>query len=221
MIKVTMSSEEINSNAGLLLIGQLLDGNAALSRWDTDLPQTHNVKYTNACIIRTAIALMCLRNSDFADVEQFQNDELFRQTISSRVPGEEIFRQRLERLAGVGDAPDSDCKAAGSDVWQDIVDDMAVSILSGASLGTVRAAGGSYVPLDIDVSVLDDIFSWQKEGVGTTYHMRNGYAPIFCYAGSEGYMVGCELRPGIQHSQKGAVPFLRRCIGRNVTTLFC
>ena len=48
--------------------------------------------------------------------------------------------------------------------------------------------------------MLDDIFSWQKEGVGTTYPMRNGYAPIFCYAGNEGYMVGCELRPGIQHS---------------------
>ena len=53
-----MSSEEINSNAGLLLIGQLLDGNTALKRWDTALPQASNVKYANACIIRTAIALM-------------------------------------------------------------------------------------------------------------------------------------------------------------------
>ena len=212
MIKVTMSSEEINSNAGLLLIGRLLDGNSALKRWDTALPQASNVKYSNVDIVRTALALMCLRNSDFADVDQFQDDGLFSQAISRHVPGEAVFRQRLERLAGPGNDPDADQKPGGNVAWQDIVDDMAASILSGVSLGTVRAAGASYIPLDIDVSVLDDVFSRQKEGVETTYHMLNGYAPIFCYAGTEGFLAGCELRPGSQHSQKGAVPFLRRCV---------
>jgi len=59
--------------------------------------------------------------------------------------------------------------------------------------------------------VFEDTAS-HKEGVSVTYRKVNGYAPIFCYAGREGFMVASELRPGSQHSENGAVEFLKRCI---------
>ncbi|MFA6817243.1 MAG: transposase [Lentisphaeria bacterium] len=45
-----------------------------------------------------------------------------------------------------------------------------------------------------------------------SYHKIPGFAPIFCYAGREGFMVANELRPGSQHCGNGAVEFLKRCI---------
>ena len=74
MIKVTISSEEINSDAALLLIGKLLDVNSPEHR----PAQASNVKYSSIDSTRTAIFFMCLRNSDFPDVQQFREDGLFR-----------------------------------------------------------------------------------------------------------------------------------------------
>jgi hypothetical protein len=51
-----------------------------------------------------------------------------------------------------------------------------------------------------------------KEGVGRTYKGFDGYAPIFCYLGLEGYMLLCELRPGVQHCQKDAPEFIQKVI---------
>jgi len=45
-----------------------------------------------------------------------------------------------------------------------------------------------------------------------SYHKVQGFAPIFCYAGREGFMVANELRPGSQHCENGAVEFLKRCV---------
>jgi hypothetical protein len=37
-----------------------------------------------------------------------------------------------------------------------------------------------------------------------------GYHPMFAYLGLEGYVAGCELRPGSQHCQKGTPEFIRK-----------
>ena len=39
---------------------------------------------------------------------------------------------------------------------------------------------------------------------------HDGYAPIFAYIGTEGYMLNQELRPGKQHCQSGTPVFLRQ-----------
>lgn len=51
-----------------------------------------------------------------------------------------------------------------------------------------------------------------RDGVGWTYDQANGYAAIFAYLGTQGYMLANELRPGTQHSAKGAVEFVTRCL---------
>ena len=71
----------------------------------------------------------------------------------------------------------------------------------------VRIQG--YLPVDIDVSPMDNSGT-KKEGVGRTYKGHDGYAPIFSYIGSEGYMLNCELRPGTQHCQKGTPEYIEK-----------
>ena len=75
--------------------------------------------------------------------------------------------------------------------WRPLVDGIAVALLRKASLGRVSLYGTDYIPLDIDVSVLE-YKSSNKEGVEMSYHKVKGYAPIFCYAGTQGYMVANE-----------------------------
>ena len=74
---------------------------------------------------------------------------------------------------------------------------------------------GSYIPPDIDVSMMLQP-DCHKEKVSWTYHNAPGYAPIFCYAGTQGYMLGNELRPGSQHCLNGAIDFTWRCISKAV-----
>lgn len=63
----------------------------------------------------------------------------------------------------------------------------------------------------MDVSPFDNS-NTKKEGVGCTYKLCDGYAPMFAYLGQEGYMLGCELRNGTQHSQTGTPDFLKKII---------
>ena len=113
------------------------------------------------------------------------------------VPSQETLRQRLDALA--------------EKEWQRILDASVSDQLSRIQLTRIDIDGEELIPLDIDVSVFEDTFS-HKEGVSPTYQKVNGYAPIFCHAGREGFMIANELRPGSQHSGNGAVEFLKRCI---------
>jgi len=50
----------------------------------------------------------------------------------------------------------------------------------------------------------------QKENVSRTYKGTDGYAPIACYLGQEGWGIRYELRAGKQHSQCGFISTLTR-----------
>lgn len=80
------------------------------------------------------------------------------------------------------------------------------------------ALANGYVPVDIDVSPFIDE-KCSKEGISRTYKCRDGYAPIFAYIGTEGYLLACELREGKQHCQKDTPAFLTEVLrlARQVT----
>ena len=71
--------------------------------------------------------------------------------------------------------------------------------------------GNGCVPVDIDVSPFDNSGS-HKAGVSRTYKNFDGYAPIFAYIGTEGYLCNAELREGKQHCQSGTPEFLSETI---------
>ena len=194
------SSENISSNGGFSFVDRLLSSNAGMSRWDAVLPGGPQRRHGSEAVVRGMLLLMCAGCPNYADVEKFRDDCLFRAALGGRVPSEATLRQRLDALA---DAE-----------WREVVDECVASQLTCARLTPVEVMPElpKLVPVDIDVSVLEDAAS-RKEGVSMTYHRVNGFAPIFAYAGREGYMVAAELRPGSQHSEKGAVEFLERTVG--------
>lgn len=67
------------------------------------------------------------------------------------------------------------------------------------------------VPVDIDVSPFDNSDS-HKKGVSRTYKNFDGYAPIFAYIGTEGYLCNAQLREGNQHCQCGTPEFIAETI---------
>ncbi|MCQ2317279.1 MAG: IS1380 family transposase [Bacteroidales bacterium] len=198
MIKFSTSSENISSNGGFSFVSGILDSLPEMSLWDRLLAVRCNTRFPHQGIVRGAIGLMTAGCCDFADIEKFSGDAMFRHLVGKDIPSQETFRQRLNQLA-LAD-------------WMPLVDSVASALLRKARLGRISLYGTDYIPLDIDVSVLEDKSS-NKEGVAMSYHQVKGYAPIFCYAGTQGHMVADEMRPGSQHSEKGAVEFLRRCVG--------
>ena len=197
MLKLMQGSEEINSNGGFSFVKKQLDGNAHMKDWDAALPAAPNSCYSTSAIVRSAIGLMTAGNSSYADIQKFRSDFLFCRIVGGAAPSQETLRQRLDALA--------------EEDWQDILDANVSDQLSRAQPTRIDVEGEKLIPLDIDVSVFEDTAS-HNEGVSATYRKVNGYAPIFCYAGREGFMVANELRPGSQHSENGAVEFLKRCI---------
>lgn len=142
--------------------------------------------------------LLCMGRSAYEDIASFRKDALFRSAFGLEyVPARETLRIYLGRMAR---------KVHGLIA---MLFGCNIALLKRAAITPIDIEGRRYIPVDVDVSTLDNGKS-HKEGVGRTYMGTDGYAPIFSYIGSEGYMLDCELRPGTQHSQKGTPEFLAR-----------
>jgi len=68
--------------------------------------------------------------------------------------------------------------------------------LKNVTFGREKVGDEHFIPVDIDVSPFDNSGS-KKEGVSFTYKKMDGYAPIFAYIGTEGYLLkgGGRLAP--------------------------
>jgi len=200
-IKVQQGNEEINSIGGISLIGGLYNSLKSLKKADSMQPsKVKTGKMNHSGIIKTVAGLFALGKNDYADVTQFRKDSFFRDCLKlPAVPSEETLRQRLDELA--------------------LLQELFALIRSGnvelvgkaPEFGFEKTSYGKYIPLDIDVSPFDNSGS-NKEGVSWTYKNHDGYAPIFAYLGTHGYMLNCEMRPGSQHSNKDALEFIRQCL---------
>jgi len=197
-VKVQQGREEINSIGGISLIGGLLNSLKILKKVDSmrmNKVKTGKIKHSG--ILKTIAGLFGIGKNDYADVTPFHDDAFFRDCLQlSAVPSEETLRQRIDELARAQEIPR-------------VIKFSNVEMLKKVSyFGTEKTAYSKYIPLDIDVSPLDNSGS-NKEGVSWTYKNHDGYAPIFAYLGTHGYMLNCELRPGSQHSNKDALEFIR------------
>lgn len=193
-------NEELNSNGGIALTGALLSDLAGFSVVDQmRMPKVKKGYIRHSGILKSAMGLLCLGHDDFAAIELFKNDILFRDSLElPAVPSEETLRQRLNDIA-----------TANGD--QTLLDNCNVQLLSKVGdFGREITEYSSYIPLDLDVSVMDNSGS-KKEKVGRTYKNVDGYAPLFAHLGTYGYTLANELRPGTQHSAKGAIEFADRC----------
>jgi len=195
--KLKAGKGELNSTGGNHLLGILLESHARQT-----LPVNFQPRRSDAIadrdILLTQIGLLCNGRTDFNDIDLYRNDELFMNAFGlETVASEPVFRQRFD------DLPAARAHMA--------LRDLNIRLLSKRTFGRVDADGMQLVPIDIDVSPFDNSGS-SKQGVSFTYKQHDGYAPIFAYAGTEGYMLDCELRPGKQHCQCGTPDFIGRSV---------
>ena len=164
------SSGFISSNGGFSFVERMLDSNAAMGGWNRLLRVGPRRRHRDEAVVRSLVLLMCAGCSNFADVEKFRDDCLFRAALGGRVPSEETLRQRLDTLAGKE--------------WQPVLDACVAAQLSRSRLTPLEVMPElpPLVPVDIDVSVLEDAAS-RKEGVSMSFRRVKGFAPIFAYAG--------------------------------------
>ena len=201
MVKIQRSKEEINSIGGISLIGILLNALESLRKVDNMRMTTiKKGNITHSDILLCLAGLFSLGKTEYADIELFRKDDFFRDSLKIKaVPSESTLRQPIDELATV------------NEVFNYLKIALLGLLKMVSSFGTEKVTTGEYIPLDIDVSPLDNSGS-HKEGVSWTYKNHDGYAPIFAYLGTEGYLLNCELRPGSQHSNKGAFEFIRETL---------
>lgn len=202
MIKIAQGNEKINSKGGNILIGTQISG-IGLEKMDhLTTSKTKHGEFSHSSIVKMAVTLLANGKSDFADIDLYRHDTLFQTVLNlKKVSSSATFRQRLDELG-----------KCNSD--HPLIDEYIVNHLRKVTdYGKLTTSAGSYIPLDIDVSVMLQP-DCHKEKVGWTYHNAPGYAPIFCYLGTQGYMLGNELRPGSQHCSNGAIEFTQRCIAK-------
>jgi hypothetical protein len=196
--KLKTGKGELNSTSGNHLCGLLLEDHARQA-----IPANFQPRRADAIadrdILLSQIGLLCNSRTDFNDIDLYRDDELFMNAYGlETVASEPVFRQRFD------DLPAKRTHAA--------LRKLNTRLLSKRTFGRVDADGLELVPVDIDVSPFDNSGS-SKQGVSWTYKKHDGYAPIFAYIGTDGYMLNSQLRPGKQHCQSGTPAFIGQSVG--------
>lgn len=185
----------LNSTAGIALAGKIFKDIGL------DFSNDQILSKQEINIIQTMAGQLIQGRTRYAEVDLFRHDALFKNVLSlDFVYAPETVRLYFERLANT-------CKGHTLNSLEQVN----LNLLSKVELTPINTEVSSYVPVDIDVSPMDNSRS-KKEGVSRTYKGHDGYAPIFSYIGSEGYMLGCELRPGSQHCQKNTPKYLEKTL---------
>jgi hypothetical protein len=195
---IEQSDEEFyTSHSGLALVGLALNRftslSSALAAMDAPADLIAGID-----IIRSYCALLAQGKSDFVAVEQYRNDDFFREALGNKaVPSEGTMRQRMDEYAD---------RILASVSWASI------EFLEKAKV-PLSALSTGHIPLDLDGFVLDNSGS-KKENVQPTYRQVDGYLCLPAYLGLEGWMVNQHLLPGSQHPQNGFIDFIRETLGR-------
>ena len=191
---IEQGSEKINSNGGLALVGAILATLNLEDRVNTiKIDGMRNPIISNADVLRSYIGLLTMGRTTYEEIELYRNDRYFRDVLGiNQVPSSSILRQRLDCSKGKFDS---------------VIKEINLQLLMTCPITPLQTELGVYVPLDMDVSPLDNSGT-KKEKVSRTYKGHDGFAPNFAYLGAEGNIINSELRPGKQHCQSGTPEFL-------------
>jgi hypothetical protein len=179
----------------MALVGQMLGRSRLTAEADTlKLKERPEPAIPNRDVVLTYIGILTQGYTDYDAVRTLWEDEEVSRLnlgLTKGVPSEGTLRQRMDqigsRLRGV-------TLRSNTDMFR-------------KNKVQPSANGSGYVPVDIDVTPMDNSET-KKEGISRTYAGYDGYAPIVAYVGTEGFMANVELREGKQHCQKGTPDFL-------------
>ena len=183
-LKLEQGKDEIVSSGGNALCALYLRDVI-----DSNLPQNFQNRRSDAIsdrdILLTMVGMLTNARTDFTNVNLYAEDKVFSSAFGiNQLPSEETLRQRLDEF------PATKTQATLNQVNQ--------QLLKNREFGTLKAGHLNLIPVDIDVSPLDNSGS-NQQGVSFTGQQHDGFAPIFAYIGTEGYMLNHEQRQGSQH----------------------
>jgi hypothetical protein len=185
----------LTSHAGLGLLGQCFEAALVEPLVDSRIPVSQGMKTSD--LVKAMTAILALGKSDFDAIEDFRSDRFFRSALGlAKVPSSAWLRQRLDTVA---------------DRLREVTDELSLRLVE-RTTAPISPDGG-FVCCDFDTFVMDQSGT-RKECVGRTYQGVDGYAPIAAYLGNEGWCIGLELRPGVQHSARETSYFLERVLPR-------
>ena len=192
MLRLQETNERINANTGLTSVGLLLQDISFGNR------ECHGNGISDHDVLMSMTGLLCQSQVHYEDIENYREDPAFSAMLGlSRVPSSSLLCQRMNHL---GDDAASHAR----------LEAVNTTLLSSQVMGACTIGNDQYLPVDIDVSPMDNGGS-KREHVGRTYKGCDGFAPIFAYIGTEGWLLHHELRPGIQHCQKDTPAFIEAC----------
>jgi len=192
---LSTTSEKINAQGGLVLVGQLFK--KALRLPSLIKGRVGNQKFSDLDIVQTAIGLLVQGRKHFSDAETFRQEknEVLKYALGlNAIPSEATFRQRITKMAK-------------TTAMMDTLRQANQNLLKTVSPSPIKVGEELYIPNDIDATPMNNEGS-SREEVSYTYKGFEGYTPVMSNLGSEGYMLHHELRPGRQHSQKDTPEFL-------------
>jgi hypothetical protein len=192
--EIHTTTEKLNSTGGMALVGKILERIDFCKKTGTESPRYPHV-------LKSLIGLFTQGRTRFEEIDLVRNDTFFKDSFNlDYVPAKETTRLYLEKMIAEKAVIDLEIEAS------------TIKLLKSGKLTPLDIKGRNYLPVDIDTSPMDNSKS-HKEGVSRTYKQFDGYHPIFCYIGQEGYLMNTDLREGKQHCQKGTPEFLHHTMG--------
>jgi hypothetical protein len=203
---IEYTSDNLQSNSGLIFTGHIFQQpyfkallkNAACS------DEAPKGCYSDLDILLSGLGLLSMGHSDFEDIDQYRNDPFFPKALGiSAVPSKETLRQRMDKLA----------RRKRTKLFP-ALQESNIQLLSKQKAVFSPIASTLFIPLDFDVTPMDNSGS-HKEGVEQTYKKEvKGYAPMMTYIGAEGYLLNHQFRKGSAHSNtKGTLAYIKKTIG--------
>ena len=200
---IEYTSDNLQSNSGLIFTGHIFQQPYIINLLKTAgcSDEAPEGCYSDLDILLPGLGLLSLGHSDFEDIDQYRHDAFFPKALGiSAVPSKETLRQRMDKLARRKRTP---LFAA--------LQQANVQLLAQQQAALSPVTGSHFVPLDFDVTPMDNSGS-HKEGVEQTYKKDvQGYAPMMTYIGSEGYLLNHQFRSGSAHSNTaGTAAYIKK-----------
>ena len=190
---INTTTDHLSSTGGIALVGKIFE------KIRFGKPDNHQ-KVKHPEILRAMAGLFVQGRNRFEEIRLFRDDDFYQKSLGlDFVPAAETLRLYLEQMMPEKLNVEKHISSCN------------LNLLKQTRLTSETIDCRSYLPVDIDTSPLDNSKS-KKEGVSRTYKNFDGYHPIFAYVGMEGYLLGCQLREGKQHCQKGTPAFLESVI---------
>lgn len=193
----------LQSNTGLALISKLLDRipiQTILKRYGLSTRPAVG-QYSDQDILLSKLGLICIGTPHFEAIDLVKSDRLFRSVFRiSNLPSKETLRQRANKMA--------------------FKNEFALSALQQINFCLLKKYATpqpikhtQLIPVDFDVTVLDNTGS-KKEGVAQSYRPKiKGYAPMMTNIGNQGYLLNHQFRKGNAHSNcPGTLAYIEHCM---------